>query len=122
LFHHNEYLKEFLSKCNPDHQHSLSFESHLIKPVQRIFKYPLFLQQMFIYSDENENNQIVFLEKSKIKKAIKMMNKISKYINSMQQLYEDFGQSFEYFIKIYNEEYDKVIHLFVYVKFKVFIF
>jgi hypothetical protein len=122
LLHHNEYLKEFLSNCNADHQHSLSFESYLIKPVQRIFKYPLFLQQMFIYSDENENNQIVLLEKAKIKKAIKMMNKISKYINSMQQLYEDFGQSFEYFIQIYNEEYDKVIRLFVYVKFKVFIF
>jgi hypothetical protein len=72
----NEYLKEFLRKSNPYHQHSLSFESYLIKPVQRILKYPLFLQQLLIY------------------------------INSMQKLYEDFGQSFEYFIKNSKEVID----------------
>jgi hypothetical protein len=44
-----------------------------------------------------------------LRKAIKMMNKISKYINSMQKLYENFGQSFEYFIKNYREQYNKVI-------------
>jgi hypothetical protein len=27
----------------------------------------------------------------------------------MQKLYEDFGQSFEYFIKNYKEQYNKVI-------------
>jgi hypothetical protein len=92
----NEYLKEFLRKSNPYHQHSLSFESYLIKPVQRILKYPLFLQQLLIYS----NNDV------SLKKAIKMMNKISRYINSMQKLYEDFGQSFEYFIKNSKEVID----------------
>jgi len=105
----NEYLKEFLNTCNPYHQHSLSFESYLIKPVQRILKYPLFLQQMFIYCNTDDDNQLLSL-----KKAIKMMNKISKYINSMQQLYEDFGQSFEYFIKNSKEQFNKVIDLFIF--------
>ena len=94
----NEHLKEFLVTCNPHRQHSLSFESYLIKPVQRILKYPLFLQQMLTASNNDDL----------LKKAIKMMNKISKYINSMQKLYEDFGQSFEYFIKNYKEQYNKV--------------
>jgi hypothetical protein len=103
LNHHqnNEHLKEFLLTCNPYHQHSLSFESYLIKPVQRILKYPLFLQQMLVSSNNNNDGSL--------RKAIKMMNKISKYINSMQKLYENFGQSFEYFIKNYREQYNKVI-------------
>ncbi len=37
------------------------------------------------------------------------MNRLNKYINSMQQLYEDFGQSFEYFIKNSKEKSNKVI-------------
>ncbi len=37
------------------------------------------------------------------------MNRLNKYINSMQQLYEDFGQSFEYFIKNSKEKYNKVM-------------
>jgi len=106
----NEYLKEFLNTCNPYHQHSLSFESYLIKPVQRILKYPLFLQQMFIYCNTDDDNQLLSL-----KKAIKMMNKISKYINSMQQLYEDFGQSFEYFINNSKEQFNKVIHFILFI-------
>jgi hypothetical protein len=57
----------------------------------------------------DENNQILSIEKSKLKKAIKIMNRLNKYINSMQQLYEDFGQSFEYFIKNSKEKSNKVI-------------
>jgi hypothetical protein len=57
----------------------------------------------------DENNQILSIEKSKLKKAIKIMNRLNKYINSMQQLYEDFGQSFEYFIKNSKEKYNKVM-------------
>jgi len=109
IHQNNEYLKEFLIACNPYHQHSLSFESYLIKPVQRILKYQLFLQQMLIYCNIDEHKQILFL-----KKAMKMMNKISKYINSMQQLYEDFGQSFEYFIKNSKEQYNKVFNQWIY--------
>jgi hypothetical protein len=61
---------------------------------------------MFIYCNTDDYNQIFSL-----KKVIKTMNKIITYINSTQKLYEDFGQSFEYFIKNSKEQYNTVIDL-----------
>ena len=107
LHQNNQHLKEFLAARNPRHQHSSSFESYLIKPVQRILKYPLLLQQMLIYSttdtQTDESKELV-----KLKQAITMMNDIGEYMNGMQQLYEDFGQSFEHITKTYSEEHNKV--------------
>lgn len=37
------------------------------------------------------------------------MNKINKYINSMQELYENFGQTFEYFIQNSKQKNHQVI-------------
>ena len=107
----NQHLKEFLAARNPRHQHSSSFESYLIKPVQRILKYPLLLQQIAIYSKTTEdttNADAPATEIVKLKQAITMMNEIGEYMNGMQQLYEDFGQSFEYITKTYSEEHNKV--------------
>ncbi|CAL1547658.1 unnamed protein product [Lymnaea stagnalis] len=42
----NEALREFLRARNPKQQHSATLESYLIKPIQRILKYPLLLQQL----------------------------------------------------------------------------
>ncbi|ESO93240.1 hypothetical protein LOTGIDRAFT_232689 [Lottia gigantea] len=42
----NKALKEFLKARNPKQQHSATLESYLIKPIQRILKYPLLLQQL----------------------------------------------------------------------------
>jgi len=42
----NEKLKEFLVARNPKMQHSSTLESYLIKPIQRILRYPLLLQQL----------------------------------------------------------------------------
>ncbi|UJR25261.1 hypothetical protein I4U23_006613 [Adineta vaga] len=112
LHQNNQHLKEFLAARNPRHQHSSSFESYLIKPVQRILKYPLLLQQMSIYStitddtSSNETKEII-----KLKQAITMMTDIGEYMNCMQQLYEDFGQSFEYITKTYSEEHNKTLQL-----------
>jgi hypothetical protein len=115
IHQNNQHLKEFLAARNPRHQHSSSFESYLIKPVQRILKYPLLLQQISIYLNSNDNNnnnnsteQLLSIELFKLKQAITMMNDIGEYMNGMQQLYEDFGQSFEYITKIYSEEHNKV--------------
>ena len=104
LQQNNETIKDFFAACNPSGQHASSFESYLIKPVQRLVKYPLFLQQMLNYSKKDETNHIVSLRKS-----IKLMMKISKYVNSMQQLYEEFGQSFESIAEQYYEEHKTVI-------------
>ena len=42
----NQALQEFLIARNPRQQHSSTLESYLIKPIQRILKYPLLLQQL----------------------------------------------------------------------------
>ena len=42
----NQALQEFLVSCNPKQQHSTALESYLIKPIQRILKYPLLLTQL----------------------------------------------------------------------------
>lgn len=42
----NQALQEFLASRNPRQQHSATLESYLIKPIQRILKYPLLLQQL----------------------------------------------------------------------------
>lgn len=36
----------FLEAKNPTNQHSASLESYLIKPVQRLLKYPLLLREL----------------------------------------------------------------------------
>lgn len=49
----NQALQEFLAARNPKQQHSSTLESYLIKPIQRILKYPLLLQQLRNLTDSN---------------------------------------------------------------------
>jgi heme-degrading monooxygenase HmoA len=49
----NVALKEFLQARNPKQQHSATLESYLIKPIQRILKYPLLLQQLCNLTDQD---------------------------------------------------------------------
>lgn len=51
----NQALQEFLSSRNPKQQHSSTLESYLIKPIQRILKYPLLLQQLRNLTDVNSD-------------------------------------------------------------------
>lgn len=39
-------MQQFLQSKNPSKEHSFTLESYLIKPIQRILKYPLLLQQL----------------------------------------------------------------------------
>lgn len=49
----NQALQQFLAARNPRQQHSNTLESYLIKPIQRILKYPLLLQQLRNLCDTN---------------------------------------------------------------------
>lgn len=49
----NQALQEFLAARNPRQQHSSTLESYLIKPIQRILKYPLLLQQLRNLTDSS---------------------------------------------------------------------
>lgn len=44
-------FKAFLAKRNPRQQHSSTLESYLIKPIQRVLKYPLLLRELYGLTD-----------------------------------------------------------------------
>jgi len=54
----NQALQEFLCSRNPRQQHSCSLESYLIKPIQRILKYPLLLQQLRNLTDPHSDEHL----------------------------------------------------------------
>lgn len=49
-------FKAFLDARNPTKQHSSTLESYLIKPVQRVLKYPLLLKELVSLTD-NESEE-----------------------------------------------------------------
>lgn len=51
-------MQEFLAARNPKQQHSSTLESYLIKPIQRILKYPLLLQQLRNLTDVNSEEHL----------------------------------------------------------------
>lgn len=44
-------FKAFLAERNPRQQHSYTLESYLIKPIQRVLKYPLLLKELYSLTD-----------------------------------------------------------------------
>lgn len=46
-------FKAFLDARNPTKQHSSTLESYLIKPVQRVLKYPLLLRELVSLTDHD---------------------------------------------------------------------
>lgn len=44
-------FKDFLAERNPRQQHSSTLESYLIKPIQRVLKYPLLLRELYSLTD-----------------------------------------------------------------------
>lgn len=54
----NHALQEFLAARNPKQQHSCTLESYLIKPIQRILKYPLLLQQLRNLTDSRADEHL----------------------------------------------------------------
>ncbi|XP_056423021.1 rho guanine nucleotide exchange factor TIAM2 isoform X1 [Hyla sarda] len=82
-------FKEFLDARNPTKQHSSTLESYLIKPVQRVLKYPLLLKELVSLTD-NESEEHYHLTE-----ALKAMEKVASHINEMQKIYEDYGTVFD---------------------------
>ncbi|XP_054711975.1 protein still life, isoform SIF type 1-like [Uloborus diversus] len=86
----NSALLEFLQSRNPRGQHSFSLESYLIKPIQRILKYPLLLQQLKHLTDPNSQEHLHLAE------ALKGMERVAEHINEMQRIHEEYGAIFDH--------------------------
>ncbi|XP_030626742.1 T-lymphoma invasion and metastasis-inducing protein 2 [Chanos chanos] len=82
-------FKEFLEAKNPTKQHSSTLESYLIKPVQRVLKYPLLLRELVSLTDSESE------EHSHLTEALRAMEKVASHINEMQKIYEDYGTVFD---------------------------
>ncbi|EFB23105.1 hypothetical protein PANDA_019531 [Ailuropoda melanoleuca] len=85
-------FKAFLDAQNPKQQHSATLESYLIKPIQRVLKYPLLLKELFALTDAESE------EHYHLDVAIKTMNKVASHINEMQKIHEEFGAVFDQLI------------------------
>ncbi|KAH0622399.1 hypothetical protein JD844_024679 [Phrynosoma platyrhinos] len=82
-------FKAFLDARNPTNQHSSTLESFLIKPVQRVLKYPLLLKELVSLTDTESEEHYHLTE------ALKAMEKVASHINEMQKIYEDYGAVFD---------------------------
>ncbi|XP_074527920.1 rho guanine nucleotide exchange factor TIAM1-like [Halichoeres trimaculatus] len=85
-------FKAFLAVRNPRQQHSYTLESYLIKPIQRVLKYPLLLKELYSLTDPDSE------EHYHLDVAMKAMNKVASHINEMQKLHEEYGAVFDQLI------------------------
>jgi len=101
----NQALQEFLSARNPRQQHSSTLESYLIKPIQRILKYPLLLQQLRNLTDPQADEHQHLVE------ALKGMEKVAEHINEMQRIHEEYGAIFDHLFRQHQKSCKQPIDL-----------
>lgn len=108
LFHSdegNQALQEFLLSKNPKQEHSSTLESYLIKPIQRILKYPLLLQQLKNLTDPMAEEHHHLIE------ALKGMEKVAEHINEMQRIHEEYGAIFDHLFRQHQKSCKQPIDL-----------
>ncbi|XP_028901836.1 protein still life, isoforms C/SIF type 2 isoform X3 [Zeugodacus cucurbitae] len=101
----NHALQEFLAARNPKQQHSSTLESYLIKPIQRILKYPLLLQQLRNLTDTRADEHLHLCE------ALKGMEKVAEHINEMQRIHEEYGAIFDHLFRQHQKSCKQPIDL-----------
>ncbi|XP_020713884.1 protein still life, isoforms C/SIF type 2 isoform X3 [Ceratitis capitata] len=101
----NHALQEFLAARNPKQQHSSTLESYLIKPIQRILKYPLLLQQLRNLTDARADEHLHLCE------ALKGMEKVAEHINEMQRIHEEYGAIFDHLFRQHQKSCKQPIDL-----------
>ncbi|KAJ1528617.1 hypothetical protein ONE63_007016 [Megalurothrips usitatus] len=101
----NQALREFLAARNPRQQHSSTLESYLIKPIQRILKYPLLLQSLRNLTDQQSEQHAHLVE------ALKGMEKVAEHINEMQRIHEEYGAIFDHLFRQHQKSCKQPIDL-----------
>ena len=95
-------MQEFLSARNPKQQHSSTLESFLIKPIQRILKYPLLLQQLKSLTNPTSE------EHKHLAEALNGMEKVAEHINEMQRIHEEYGAIFDHLFRQHHKSFKMV--------------
>lgn len=121
----NSQLHAYLADKNPSKQQSLSLESYLIKPIQRILKYPLLLQSLRNLTDQRSDEHQHLLGKftrfgiSNMRNltgcsrldALKGMEKVAEHINEMQRIHEEYGAIFDHLFRQHQKACKQPIDL-----------
>ncbi|CAN0353465.1 unnamed protein product [Lampetra planeri] len=81
-------LAAALKRLNPDGQHASSLPSLLIKPIQRVLKYPLLLHSLVSPTEPDSEERYHMAE------AQRVMQEVAGQINNAQRLFEEFGEAF----------------------------
>ena len=79
--------------CNTKRQQSTSLDSYLIKPIQRILKYPLLLQQPKNLAQPDSEEQQHLMD------ALFGMERVAEHINEMQRIHEEYGAIFDHLFR-----------------------
>lgn len=103
----NPALKEILQEHQRSRSLSTSLDSYMIKPIQRIMKYPLFLRDLChaINPDSDEHYHLT--------QTLNEVQRINRHINKMQEIYEEYGTMFDDLSKQYkkNKSHTHVVDL-----------
>lgn len=77
------------------HLHQQHFESYLIKPIQRVVKYPLLISSLVHLAKEDsfEHKQLIA--------AMRQMEQVAGHINDMQRIHEEYGFIFDHLQRQY---------------------
>lgn len=90
--------------------HQQNFESYLIKPIQRIVKYPMLLNsitlsaQAFNIDDNNNNNDEKDNLIKDLQNAVKQMELTASFVNDNQRVHDEYGIIFEHIEKQYFDQ------------------
>ncbi|XP_054616881.1 rho guanine nucleotide exchange factor TIAM2-like isoform X2 [Dunckerocampus dactyliophorus] len=82
-------FKQFLDARNPSKQHSSSLDSFLIKPVQRVLKYPLLLRELIGLTRPDSAEHVRLTE------ALQAMEEVACHMNEVKKIHEEFGHVFQ---------------------------
>ena len=121
-------FRDMLDQKNPEQEHSRSLESFLIKPIQRVLKYPLILREIKTIvgggsstpsasttsasgtsvagSDQSEcTNVAMAAEFEGLSSALRAMENVAEHINDMKRIHEQYGPVFEQLISEQETKY-----------------
>ena len=92
-------FKSLLDSRNPLNEQARNLQSFMIKPMQRVLKYKLFIRQIAdIYPSDLKGHNV-------IEETFENVDKLGSHINEMQRVYEDFYPTFEQMLSDSNESY-----------------
>nr|XP_032832655.1 T-lymphoma invasion and metastasis-inducing protein 1-like isoform X1 [Petromyzon marinus] len=98
-------LAAALRRLNPDGQHASSLPSLLIKPIQRVLKYPLLLHSLVSPTEPDSEERYHMAE------AQRVMQEVAGQINDAQRLFEEFGEAFHQLSAQQQPSGDEVVDL-----------